>query len=130
MSTNLTAKWLKAAQHSVNEDPAFKKLGYVDTKPALKVGSSAFLLDFSGFSCHGVKKISTKDLRDADYLIEMSPDLWQEFLAGRRRGDGPTLAELDVQQDIVKADNPREKQEFFRFHLSLQAFVDAGVAAA
>ena len=84
MTTNLTAKWLKAAQHSVNEDAAFKKLGYVDTKPALKVGSNAFLLNFEGFSCHGVKKLSSKDLRDAD-VGDMNYDGVRAVLDGDRQ---------------------------------------------
>jgi hypothetical protein len=130
MATTLTAKWLKAAQNSVNGDTAFKKLGYVDTKPALKVGKAAFLINFEGFSCHGVQKIAVRDLRDADYLIEMSQEAWDAFLAGRRRGNGPTLAELDATDGVVKADDPRKKLDFYRYHISLQAFLDAGATAA
>ena len=129
MSETLSAKWLKKAQSSVNEDPSFRKHGYVDTNMALKVGRSAFLVRFSGFSCHGVQKVSAEDLRDADFVVEMSQDRWDRFLAGRRQGDGPTLAELDTIEGIVKAD-PRSKLDFYRFHVSLQAFVDAGARAA
>ena len=129
MSETLSAKWLKKAQSGVNADPSFKKLGYVDTKMALKVGGSAFLIDFEGFSCHGVRKVSSQDLRDADFLVEMSPRAWDKFLAGRRKGDGPTLAQIDTVEGIVKAE-PRKKLDFYRFHVSLQAFLDAGALAA
>jgi hypothetical protein len=129
VSETLSAKWLKKAQSSVNEDPAFKKLGYVDTNMALKVGRSTFLVNFEGFSCHGVQKVSTQDLREADFLVEMSQAAWDKFLAGRRSGDGPTLAELDTIEGVVKAD-PRKKLDFLRYHVSLQAFLDAGALAA
>ncbi|MGD8831762.1 MAG: hypothetical protein PVF57_14260 [Pseudomonadales bacterium] len=130
MSQTLTAKWLKQAQDSVNSDPAFRKLGNIDTKIALKVGKPAYLIDFSGFTCHGVHKISESELRDADYLIEMTPETWGSFLAGRREGDGPSLAELDTTEGVVKAKNPRDKLDFYRYHLSVQAFLDAGAQHA
>jgi hypothetical protein len=130
MSETLTAKWLKQAQQTVNGDPAFKKLGTIDTNMALKIGRAAFLVNFAGFSCHDVKKIAAKDLRDADFVIEMNQDLWDRFLAGRRRGDGVTLTELDTTDAVVKSDDPRKKLEFFRYHVSLQAFLDAGARAA
>jgi hypothetical protein len=130
MSNTLTAKWLKQAKDTVNADPAFRKLGNVDTKVALKVGKPAFLIDFSGFTCHGVHKIGDNELRDADYLIEMTPESWSSFLEGRRQGSGPSLAELDTDQGIVKAKNPRAKLDFYRYHLSVQAFLDAGAQHA
>jgi len=130
MSETLTAKWLKHAQDSVNSDPKFRKLGNIDTKVAIKVGKPAYLVDFSGFTCHGVRKISAGEVRDADYLIEMTPETWGTFLDGRRQGDGPSLAELDTAEGVVKAKTPRDKLDFYRYHLSLQAFLDAGAQHA
>jgi hypothetical protein len=77
-----------------------------------------------------VHKISESELRDADYLIEMTPETWSSFLAGRREGDGPSLAELDTTEGVVKAKNPRDKLDFYRYHLSVQAFLDAGAQHA
>jgi hypothetical protein len=130
MSDNLSAKWLKQAQDSVNADPAFRKLGNIDSRVALKVGKPAFLVDFSGFSCHGVRKLSDSELRDADYVIEMKPETWKRFLDGRRQGDGPSLVELDTAEGVVRTGNPRGKLDFYRYHLSLQAFLDAGAQHA
>lgn len=129
MSETLSARWLKKAQNDVNEDPAFRKLGSIDTRMALKVGRSAYLVDFAGFSCHGVHKIGPKDYRDADFLVEMSQDAWDSFISGRRSGDGPSLAELDTVEGVVKAENPRKKLDFLRYHVSVQAFLDAGARA-
>ena len=84
MSDNLSAKWLKHAQDTVNADPAFRKLGNIDSRVALKVGKPAFLVDFSGFSCHGVRKLSESELRDADYVIEMKPETWSTCYYGEQ----------------------------------------------
>ncbi|MCP5184219.1 MAG: hypothetical protein H6993_09670 [Pseudomonadales bacterium] len=130
MSDPLSVKWLKQAQRVVNEDPEFRKLGYVDTNMGLKVGRGAYLVIFSGFSCHGVHKLDGKDLRDADYVVEMTPAAWERFVEGRRTGAGPTLVELDQTDCVIKAENPRRKLDFLRYHVSLQAFLDAGAAAA
>ncbi len=130
MSAALTSKWLKAAQGQVNADPSFRALGSVDTDMALKVGQTAYLVSFAGFSCHGVKKISSNELRDAAFVVEMSPKSWENFVAGRRNGNGPSLAELDVTDDVVRVEDPRQKLEFLRYHLSVQAFIDAGARAA
>ncbi len=130
MSAALSSKWLKAAQSQVNTDPAFRALGSVDTDMALKVGQTAYLVSFAGFSCHGVRKISSNELRDADFIVEMSPKGWEHFLEGRRKGDGPSLAELDVTDEVVRTEGPRQKLEFLRYHLSVQAFLDAGARAA
>lgn len=126
----LTAKWLKTAQNAVNEDPAFRALGNVDVNMGIKVGSAAFVVTFAGFSCHDVRKIKVADLRDADFVVEMSQNSWDSFLKGRTSGEGVTLAELDNVDGVVKAVNPRRKLEFLRYHISLQAFIDAGARAA
>ena len=130
MSAALSSKWLKAAQSQVNTDPAFRALGSVDTDMALKVGQTAYLVTFSGFSCYGVRKISSNELREADFVVEMSPKGWEIFVEGRRSGEGPSLAELDVTNDVVRVEDPRQKLEFLRYHLSVQAFIDAGARAA
>ena len=130
MSDNLSVKWLKKAQADVNQDPDFRALGSVDTQMGLKVGKSAFLVSFAGFTCHGVRKISADDLRDADFVVEMSAAAWNTFIDGRRRGEGPDLIELDTLDRVVKTNDPRKKLDFMRYHLSLQAFLDAGAAAA
>ena len=96
----------------------------------IKVGSAAFLVTFAGFSCHGVRKIRVAELRDADFVVEMSQKSWDSFLKGRTSGKGVTLAELDNVDGVIKAINPRKNLDFLRYHLSLQAFIDAGARAA
>lgn len=125
----LTAKWLKTAQQAVNEDPAFRALGSVDVNMGIKVASNAFIVTFTGFSCHDVRKTKVSDLRDADFVIEMTQDRWDQFVGGRTSGKGATLVEVDLVESVVNAAGPRKKLDFLRYHGSLQAFLDAGAHA-
>jgi hypothetical protein len=126
----LTAKWLKTAQNAINEDPAFRELGSIDAKMGIKVAGKAFIVTFSGFTCHDVSGCKVSDLRDADFVVEMSQRDWDAFVQERATGKGASLVELDNVGDVVKAINPRKKLDFLRYHNSFQAFIDAGARAA
>ena len=126
----LSAEWLERARGVVNADPAFRKRGSIDVNMAVKIAESTYLVTFSGFSCHNVQKMNEHDLRDADFIVEMSAEQWQRFLEGRRSGNGRTLIDLDTTDGVIKALNPRKQLEFLRYHTSLQAFFDAGARAA
>ena len=122
--SDLSAKKLKKAQSIVNNDLNFRQLGNIDVKMGIKVGNLMYLISFEGFSCQAVRKISAKEVRDTDFVIEMSPDQWDNFITGCRSG-GPGLAELDSTEYVVKAADPRKKLEFLRYHTSIQAFFEA-----
>ena len=122
----LSMKWLQKAQSTVNADPSFRKRGSIDVKMGVQVDKATYLVTFGGFSCHNVQTMSDTELRDSDFIIEMSADQWERFLDGRRNGNGRTLIDIDTTDDIVKAINPRKKLDFLRYHTSLQAFFDAG----
>jgi hypothetical protein len=126
----LNAKWLKTAQTIVNDDPDFRKLGSTDVNMALKVGKNMFLVKFAAFRCQSVSKIKASEKRDADFVAEFSEDAWQQFLSGRHDGTGASLVDLDTTDSVIKVDNPRDRLEFLRYHLSVQAFLDAGARAA
>jgi len=123
--SDLSAKQLKKAQSIVNNDLDFRHLGNVDFKMGIKVGRIMFLVSFAGFSCHTVRKISAKEVRDTDFVVEMSPSQWDRFIAGCQSGDGPSLAQLDNAEYVVKTADPRKKLEFLRYHISIQAFFEA-----
>ena len=111
-ATTLTSAWLETAQRTVNADPAFRKRGSIDTRMAVKVDKSAYLVTFSGFTCHGVRAIDERDLRDADFTIEMTAAVWDRFLAGRREGHGRTLVELDTTDAHRQSREPAQKTRF------------------
>ena len=121
----LSMRRLKAAQSAVNASAAYRALGSVDAKVAMVSGKSAFLATFRAFGCANIERIDEADIRDGDFAIAMAPREWRDYLAQRASGEGQMLVELDLEQGIVKAANPRGKQVFFRYHQSLQQFVDA-----
>jgi hypothetical protein len=125
----LSAAWLTRAQTRVNADPAFRKRGSIDIAMIVKAGNDAHLVRFAGFSCHTVQQVTAHEMRDADIVITMSPELWARFVEGRRDGTGRTLIEFDATDAVVTAANPRKKLDFQRYHTSLQAFFDAGATA-
>jgi hypothetical protein len=124
----LSVEWLQKAQARVNADPKFRKLGSIDVAMILHVGNAACLVTFGGFTCHGVAEVTLPHMRDADFIVTMSPEGWDKFIAGRRSGTGRTLLDIDSTDAVVTAVNPRKKLDFLRFHTSLQAFFDAGAA--
>ena len=116
---------LNSAQAAVNASDAFRALGSVDARVVFASGKSTFLATFRAFGCADVRRIDTAEIRDGDFTIEMTPGEWRDYLAARNAGDVKSLAELDLERGIVKAADPRRKQDFFRYHQSLQLFVDA-----
>ena len=129
-SDTLTAQWLQRAQSAVNADTAFRLRGSIDVTMGVQAGSATYLVTFAGFTCHSVQTVVDGEARNANFIIAMSPERWERFLAGRRTPTGRTLVEIDTTDGIVTAQNPRKKLDFLRVHTSLQAFFDAGVAAA
>ena len=125
---DLSVKTLKKAQAIVNDDAAFRHLGSVDLTMGIKVGKLMYLISFAGFSCSAVRKISANEIREADFMIEMSKAQWDAFVTGCQSGDGPSLAQLDSREYIVKAEDPRKKLQFLRYHNSIQAFFEAVAA--
>jgi hypothetical protein len=123
--SELSVKKLKKAQGFVNGDSGFRHLGNIDVNMGIKVGKSIYLVSFSGFSCHEVSKISHKEVREADFVVQMSPAQWEHFIAGCRSGDGQSLVQLDEAESVVNVADPRMKLEFLRYHTSIQAFFDA-----
>ena len=126
----LSIRRLKSAQSAVNASETFRALGSVDVKVVMASGKSAYLATFRAFGCADVQRIDAAEVRDGDFTIEMTPREWRDYLADRRAGEGKSLAELDLEKGVVKATNPRKKQDFFRYHQSLQQFVDALVDVA
>jgi len=122
--SEFSAKKLKQTQSVVNGDSNFRHLGNVDVRMGVKVGRLMYLIVFEGFSCDTIRKISAKEVRDTDFVIDMSSAQWDQFIAGCRSGVGQNLAQLDDSDNIVKTADPRKKLEFLRYHTSIQAFFE------
>lgn len=121
---DLSASKLKRTRDLVNEDPNFRHLGNIDLNMGIKVDQLMYLVSFEGFTCHDIREIGTKDVREADFIIEMSSQQWSRFVSGCQSGNGPSLVQLDTSDNIVKAADPRTKLTFLRYHTSIQAFFE------
>jgi hypothetical protein len=123
--SELNLKKLRQAQQAVNADPEFRAHGNVDIKLAIKVGKSAFLLIFEGFTCHHVEKINESRYRDADCLIGLTPAQWNELMADLNSPNGIGLIGLDTQEKVISGVNPRKKMDLYRYLTSVEAFLRA-----
>ena len=123
--SELNLKKLRQAQQAVNADPEFRAHGNVDIKLAIKVGKSAFLLIFEGFTCHHVEKINESRYRDADCMIGLTPSQWNELMTDLNSPDGLGLIGLDTREKIISSINPRKKMDLYRYLTSVEAFLRA-----
>ncbi len=121
--SNLNLKKLRQAQQVVNSDPDFRSLGNVDIKLGLKVDGSAFLITFSGFTCHQVEKINSTRFREADCLIEMKGEQWNELSNDLNSSEGLGLLGVDAREGMVTGINPRKKMDLYRYLTSVEAFL-------
>ena len=121
--SNLNLKKLRQAQQVVNSDPDFRLLGNIDIKLGLKVDGSAFLITFSGFTCHQVEKINSTRFREADCLIEMKGEQWNELSNDLNSSEGLGLLGVDAREGVFTGINPRKKMDLFRYLTSVEAFL-------
>ena len=121
--SNLNLKKLRQAQQVVNSDPHFRSLGNIDIKLGLKVGGSAFLITFSGFTCHQVEKINSTRFREADCLIEMNGEQWDKLSNDLNSADGIGLIGVDAREGVVTGINPRKKMDLYRYLTSVETFL-------
>ena len=124
---------LERSRDGVNRDAGFRALGSCDARVGLRDGANAYLVTFEAFECASVARIHVDDLRDADLYLELDSAGWDAYLDGRRRRSAPSLLSLDLDAPggIVRSSaDPRKALEFERYHATLQAFIDAGAAAA
>jgi hypothetical protein len=128
----LNLSLLEKTREAVNADKDYRKLGTTDARVGIKAGEAAFLVDFEAFECAAVAAIELDALRDADFYLELTPDAWKSYLAGRRAGTAPSLISLDVDtpNGIVKGADPLKTLKFERYHLTLQSFLDTGARLA
>ena len=122
--------WLDDAARAVNADPAFRKLGSADMRIAFKAGAVVRGVTFEAFEVSRVEEADENTIRDYELIIDMPARNWTNYLRQRAEGRGPSLISLDLDRRIVSAPDPLARLKFERYHLSLQALIDKGAAAA
>jgi hypothetical protein len=127
-----SAEWFQALSSIANEDEGFQKFGTLEAIVAFKVGERAFNVTFSVREAKDVREISLEEMRDADFVIDLTPAQWQAMIedikANGQAGRDHTLNSLDLDGDDpihynVSEDGYRA-DKFFRYNPSLQRFMD------
>jgi len=132
MSDFPSVEWLTETADIAMHDQAYRKFGRVDALVGIKVGDRAFRLTFDVFDVRDIREITSDDLRDLDFYLDMEPERWRAMLEnirehGRAEG-GFTLNSLDLAMPDGLHQNATgdgyRADKFFRFNESLQRFFD------
>ena len=121
-------EWFESVRQIANRDQSFLSLGTADCRVGVKVGERVFTLEFEAFECSNVSEVEEYMLLDVDFYLDMSPEMWRSLLTNIQQNHGAdsehTLNTLDIQHGIVASSNPYGRNNFPRFHLTVQRFFD------
>ena len=135
MSNELTfpsIEWFEALAEITKNDADYRKFGRLNAIVVFKSADNMVEVNFNVLDITDIKKVDESALRDADFIVEMTPQHWKEMLDDiKERGHAgldQTLNTLDLEwdepihrndlQDGYKADL------FFRYLPSLQVMFD------
>jgi hypothetical protein len=127
-----SVEWFQTLADMANEDPVFQKFGRMNALVVFKIGDSAYNVTFDVLTVGDVRAVEESALRDADFVIEISPEKWrgmiEDIKANGTAGRDWTLNTLDLLDDepIHKnfAEDGFAADKFFRYNPSLQQFMD------
>ena len=131
MPTFPSVEWFDAIRQLVNNDDSFRRLGTVDARVGVKAGDKLYELTFEAFECIAVREIGENDLRDLDFWLEQSPDVWRAMLESiKQHGSADlkfTLNTIDLSrpEGFAKSYDGYKRDAFYRFNQSLQHFFDS-----
>lgn len=128
-------EWFQAVREVYNSDSSLHSGGggACDTTAGLKVGDQSYLMVFEGLECADIRPADDSEMKEADFIIDMSESLWKEMVAnvqenGRADLDH-TLNSIDLQQEDSIAYSPVDDQYrqdlFYRYNQNFQDFFDA-----
>lgn len=126
-----SVEWFNAIKDLVNDDPAFRQLGTIDTVIGVKVGSKIYELTFEAFECTGVREVSANDLRDMDFWLEQSYDQWKDMLENIKKNGAADLShtlntiDLSTPEGFARSHDGYRRDAFYRFNQSIQDFFNA-----
>ena len=127
-----SVEWFQALADITKEDPTYRKFGRLNAVIVFKCGDKHISTNFDVLNIHEISEVNENHRRDADFVIDMEPDVWRGMLDDiKQHGHASldwTLNTLDLRfdepihrnelQDGFKADM------FFRYNPSLQVFFD------
>jgi hypothetical protein len=115
-------------QRTKDEAVAFEKLGYCDTKFGIRVGDELYSVEFEIYEC--VNVAAGGDPAKLDFVLSASPAVWQEMLESIVANGGAdaahTINSLTHIGDVVQVEyeDPEGHDRFYRFMVTIQAFLD------
>ena len=126
-----SVEWFNAIKDIVNNDPAFRQLGTVDSVIGARVGSKIYELTFEAFECTGVREVGENDLRDMDFWLEQTPAQWKEMLDNIKKNGAADLThtlntiDLSLPNGFAQSHDGYRRDAFYRFNQSIQDFFNA-----
>jgi hypothetical protein len=126
-----SVEWFDALKAIVNQDPAFRQLGTIDTVIGVKAGSKIYELTFEAFECAGVREAGEDDLRDMDFWLEQPYDKWQDMIENIKTHGAADLShtlntiDLSMPAGLAQSHDGYRRDAFYRFNQSIQDFFNA-----
>jgi hypothetical protein len=135
MSNALTfpsAEWFQALADITKADTKYRKFGRLNALVVFKSGDQMVQVNFNVLDITDIKAVEESALRDADFIVEMTPQQWKDMLDDiKERGHAgleQTLNTLDLEWDDPIHRNDVEDgykaDLFFRYLPSLQVMFD------
>ncbi len=127
-----SVEWFQELADITNGDDVFRKFGRLDAIIAFKIGDRAFNVTFDVLTARDIREVDEEQMRDSDFVIELSPDQWQGMLEDIKANGVATrdwtLNTLDLINDDpihtnLEGDGYRA-DKFFRYNPSLQRFIE------
>lgn len=131
MPTFPSVEWFNTIKDMVNNDPAFRQLGTVDSVIGVKVGNKIYELTFEAFECTNVREVNENALRDMDFWLEQPYDKWQEMLQNIKTHGAADLQhtlntiDLSMPDGFARSHDGYRRDAFYRFNQSIQDFFNA-----
>jgi hypothetical protein len=126
-----SVEWFNALKDLVNNDPAFRALGTIDSIIGVKVGNKIFELTFDAFECTVVREASEDDLREMDFWLEQPYDKWREMIENIKANGKADLThtlntiDLSMPEGFAQAHDGYRRDAFYRFNQSIQDYFNA-----
>lgn len=128
-----STEWLQQVADITVAGDEYHKYGRCDAIVGLRVGDQLFSVTFDIFDIKDIHETTEEELRDADFVLEMTPGQWADLItniAENGKADHEhTLNSLDLRLPEGLARNTMgdgyRLDKFFRFNQSLQCFFDS-----
>lgn len=124
--------WFESVADLAMRDETYRKYGRVDAIVGISIGERHYMLTFDVFDIRDIHEATRDELRDADFVLEMSYPQWHELIENiKQHGKADhehTLNSLDLLLEDGLARNLMadgyKLDKFFRYNANLQRFFD------